>query len=233
MEDEVCLLFASSAQKLMFSILRAERFKTSIQFINVPYQNFYAALDACKVADYAIFVLSATVEVDQWGDTLLRTLQAQGLPDVVSVVPQNSIPDAKSRSGILKSLLSFMQYFIPSQSRVFDLHVSSDRLNALRALAEGKPGDLRWREGRTWLLGETTSWQDGSLKVTGTVRGAALSANRLMHLPDHGDFQVLRVGPPLYYQLSSSHSHRTDRVCSISPSIKVWGLHGTGSRCLA
>ena len=147
------------------------------------------------------------MEVDQWGDTLLRTLQAQGLPDVVSVVPHDSVLDAKARPGILKSLLSFMQYFVPSQARIYDLHVNPDRLNALRALAEGKPANVRWREGRTWILGESVSWQDGLLKVTGVVRGNSLSANRLIHLPNYGDFQIARVGSPLFYiQINNLHT---------------------------
>ncbi|PFH49766.1 hypothetical protein AMATHDRAFT_62525 [Amanita thiersii Skay4041] len=173
--------------------MRAERFRASLQFVTVPYRHFYAALDACKVADYSIFVLSTTVEVDQWGDTLLRTLQAQGLPQVISVIPQESILDVKNRSGILKSLLSFMQYFVPSQTRVFDLHTSSDALNALRVVAEGKPSDIRWREGRTWMLGETVAWEDGLLKVTGIIRGSPFSPNRLVHLPNFGDFQVAKI----------------------------------------
>ncbi|KAF8740163.1 hypothetical protein AX14_008351 [Amanita brunnescens Koide BX004] len=196
--------------------IRAERFRTSIQFINIPYKNFYAALDACKVADYAVFVLSTTVEVDRWGDTLLRTLQAQGLPDVVTVVPHDSVLDPKARPAILKSLLSFMQYFVPSQARIFDLHVSSDRLSALRALAEGKPADVRWREGRTWILGESVSWQDGLLKVTGVVRGNSLSANRLIHLPNYGDFQIARIESALLPR----HS-RSGASMKVEPAILV------------
>jgi pre-rRNA-processing protein TSR1 len=153
----------------------------------------YAALDACKVADYVVFVLSSTVEVDPWGDTLLRALQSQGLPEVVTVLAPNDALDAKSRAGVLKSLLSFIQYFVPSQARVFDMHTAADRLNALRALAEGKPTDVRWREGRAWVLGESAEWEDGVLKVTGVVRGAPLSANRLVHLPNYGDFQISKV----------------------------------------
>ncbi len=151
------------------------------------------ALDACKVADYVVFVLSSTVEVNAWGDTLLRTLQAQGLPDVVTVVSPNGSLEPKTRLPILKSLLSFMQYFVPTQTRVFDLHVSSDRLNALRALSEGRPADVRWRQDRTWILGESTEWEDGTLKITGIVRGASLSPNRLMHIPNFGDYQILKV----------------------------------------
>ncbi|KAJ7267615.1 ribosome biogenesis protein tsr1 [Mycena haematopus] len=173
--------------------MKAERFKTSLQFLSVPYKRMYAALDACKVADYVVFVLSSTVEVDPWGDTLLRTLQAQGLPEVVTVLAPNDALDTKARTGILKSLLSFIQYFVPTQERVFDMSTPADRLNALRALAEGKPTDVRWREGRAWVLGESAEWEDGVLKVTGVVRGAPLSVNRLVHLPNHGDFQISKI----------------------------------------
>ncbi|OSD06969.1 ribosome biogenesis protein tsr1 [Trametes coccinea BRFM310] len=173
--------------------LRADRFKTSLQFIPLAYRQMYAALDACKVADYVVFVLSPNVEVDQWGDTLLRTLQAQGLPEVVTVVSSDEPMDPKEKPGIVKSLLSFIQYFVPSQSRVYDMHHGADTLNAIRALCEGKPSDVKWREGRSYILAEKVDWADGMLSVTGVVRGAHLSANRLIHLPNFGDFQVAKV----------------------------------------
>jgi pre-rRNA-processing protein TSR1 len=150
-------------------------------------------MDACKVADYIVFVLSTTVEVNDWGETLLRTLQAQGLPEVVTVVAPNITLDSKSRSATHKSLLSFIQFFVPTQTRVYDLHIASDRLNAIRTLSEGKPGDVRWREDRSWILGESTEWSDGTLKVTGVVRGVPLSVNRLVHIPNFGDYQISQV----------------------------------------
>lgn len=174
-------------------VRRAERFKTSLQLIHLNHGHFYECMDACKVADYVVFILSPTVEVDVWGDTLLRTLQAQGLPDVVTAIPSDSSSDPKASQGILKSLLSFIQYFVPSQSKVFDLHSTSDSLNMVRALSEGNPGDVRWREGRSWLLGESCTWDDGILNITGVVRGASLSANRLVHIPKFGDFQIHKV----------------------------------------
>lgn len=177
----------------MSFLRRVERFKTSLQFIQLVYGDFYAALDACKVADYVVFVLSPAVEVGPWGETLLRTLQTQGLPDVVPVVAPGHHIDPKSRSGIVKSLLSFMQYFFPEQPKVFDFNTISDQLNTVRALSEGKPRDVRWRQGRSWLLAESVEWTDGNLAITGTVRGNQLSSNRLVHLSNHGDFQVLRV----------------------------------------
>ncbi|KAI0084896.1 ribosome biogenesis protein tsr1 [Irpex rosettiformis] len=173
--------------------LRAERFKTSLQFITLPYRHLYAALDACKVADYVVFALSSEVEVDNWGDTLLRALQAQGLPQVLTVVASPSSMDPKAKSGITKSLLSFIQYFVPSQSRVYDLHTSSEKLNALRGLCEGKPEEAKWREGRSYILAENVEWSNGTLAVTGVVRGGALSANRLIHVPNYGDYQIAKI----------------------------------------
>jgi pre-rRNA-processing protein TSR1 len=172
----------------------AERFKTSLQFINLPYGSLYTALDAAKCADYVLFVMSPTVEVSTWGDTLLRALQAQGLPEVVAACDPSGPSDAKTRTGILKSLLSFVRYFVPEHARVLDLGANSDRLVAARALCEGKPTEVKWREGRPWLLAEETKWENGELRMTGVVRGAALSANRLVHLPDLGDFQISKVG---------------------------------------
>ena len=151
------------------------------------------------MADYVIIALSSEVEVDQWGDTLLRILQAQGLPEIVTVVASPSPMDAKEKTGILKSLLSFIQYFVPSQTRVFDLHTNADKLNALRAVCEGKPEDVKWREGRPYLLAENVEWTEGNLAVTGVVRGAPLSANRLIHVPNYGDFQISKV---LMHQIS-------------------------------
>ncbi|KAA1471843.1 ribosome biogenesis protein tsr1 [Dentipellis sp. KUC8613] len=173
--------------------IRADRFKTSLQFMVLPYRDLYGTLDACKVADYVVFALSPETEVDAWGDMALRTLQAQGLPQVTAVIAPGFAVDPKTRPGICKSLLSFIQYFAPEQTRVLDLNASSDCLNVLRSLSEGKPRDVRWREGRSWVLAESVDWADGSLSVTGVIRGMQLSANRLVHLPNYGDFQISKI----------------------------------------
>lgn len=183
-----------SHQYLVFD--RVPRFKTSLMFLPVHYGRTLDALDAAKAADFILFLLSPTVEVPRGSETLLRILQAQGLPNVVSAVPPHSFtttPDQKSRIAILKSLLSFMQYFDPSQSRVCDLSVSVDSLNALRSLVEGHPTEVRWRVGRSWVVGEEVEWEDGVLKVTGIIRGGRLSANGLVHVSGFGDYQISKV----------------------------------------
>lgn len=208
MEDEVyprAATLISHYSPVLF--LRAHRFKTSLQFIPVRYGRHWEALDAAKAADYVLFLLSSTVEVPEAGDILLRTLQAQGLPTVVSAIPPDlstSSLDHKSRTTILKSLLSFMQYFDPSQGRVYDLSLPSDSLSTLRSLSEGRPGEMRWRSGRTWIVGESMQWVDETLKVTGIVRGSRLSANRLVHIPNFGDYQVTKVRVFIFFDCRAS-----------------------------
>jgi pre-rRNA-processing protein TSR1 len=185
---------------------RVDRFKTSLQFILLPYGSFFSALDALKVADYTLLLLSSQVEVNGWGDTLLRAMQAQGFPSVVTAVSPSTtsmqINSQKDQAGAIKSLLSFIQYFIPSQGRVFDLEStsnSSDAVNLVRALCEGKPTDVRWREDRPYMLVEESEWVpnsdagESSLRLTGVIRGAPMSANRLVHLPELGDFKLSKV----------------------------------------
>src|SRR5882724_13704803 len=81
--------------------------------------------------------------------------------------------DPKVRSAVLKSLLS-IQYFISLQPWVYDLGTasSSDLTSALHALCEGKPSDVHWWQGRSWLLGENVEWEavdGGMLKVMGII----------------------------------------------------------------
>ena len=72
----------------------------------------------------------------------------------------------------------------------------------LRHLCEGIPKDVSWREGRAWVVNEgPLGWVEdaaaeegkGTLVVQGYVRGGRLSADRLIHLQNFGDFQVDKV----------------------------------------
>lgn len=76
-------------------------------------------------------------------------------------------------------------------------------------MCEKVPKGVRWREGRGRILAEKVEWdvvegEDkdmGTLRIEGVVRGARLSADRLVHLQGFGDFMVERVS--LVYQQDS------------------------------
>lgn len=45
-----------------------------------------AVLDACKAADFVVFVLSANQEVDEFGESLIRSIEAQGVSNAFTVI---------------------------------------------------------------------------------------------------------------------------------------------------
>ncbi|CAG8767302.1 12920_t:CDS:2, partial [Gigaspora rosea] len=45
-----------------------------------PQRNFIDILDAYKMADFMLLILSAKVEVDQFGELCLKAIQSQGFP---------------------------------------------------------------------------------------------------------------------------------------------------------
>ncbi len=109
--------------------------------------------------------------------------------------------NAKSTNQNLKSLLSFAQYFVPFLARIFEFSPSSPLSgvnNALCAPCEGKPADIRWREGRPWLLADGVGFEEDAeeghamLTVTGVVRGAPLSADLLVHWTGLGELSDLQ-----------------------------------------
>ena len=73
----------------------------------------------------------------------------------------------------------------------------------VRTLVTSAPKRVAWRDFRAWCVSEQASYvpEDdsyGTLKVQGWIRGAPLSANRLVHIPDYGDFMVDQItyAPP-------------------------------------
>jgi len=49
-------------------------------------RDLLSVLDACKVADFVVLVLSAKQEVDEHGELLLRSIEAQGISNTIPAV---------------------------------------------------------------------------------------------------------------------------------------------------
>lgn len=68
--------------------------------------------------------------------------------------------------------------------------------NVVRSLCTATPKGVRWRDDRSWLLVENVKWPESNAEVvddviiTGVVRGKGLKADRIVHVPGWGDFQV-------------------------------------------
>ena len=117
-------------------LVRAPRYKTSLQINILPSLNVYDTLDSVLVSDYVVLLTSSVDEVQLEGEAVLRCLQGQaGGIEILSCVQVSSLvlalrhiadiqapedqpikPDTKQL--IHKSLLSFTRYFFPAVEKI-------------------------------------------------------------------------------------------------------------------
>ncbi|KAH9465140.1 hypothetical protein MJO28_006907 [Puccinia striiformis f. sp. tritici] len=177
-----------------------------LQFLLIPHRTpLGQVLSTVAASDFLITSLSAVEEVTAWGESTLRSIQALGGPSLGTlglVSHLESLNGTRETQKTRESLTSFLRYFFP-ESLLLNRIVSVDRpeeiLVAIRSILAKLPNralnglPLGWREGRGRLVAEEIDWEDGTLKVTGHVRGGRFSANRLVHLPFFGDYRVSTI----------------------------------------
>ncbi|KAF2212357.1 hypothetical protein CERZMDRAFT_112073 [Cercospora zeae-maydis SCOH1-5] len=175
------------------SSIYVPRFKQKVRLLT-PSKDVMECLDSCRVADFVLFVLSANEEVDEAGEELLRSIEAQGVSTVLTgVYGLDGVEPAKKRPDVVKSLKSFITHFFATQEKVHDLGNRQDCSNVMRSLCTTMPKGVRWREDRSWMLLEDCKWEGDEAVVTGVVRGRGLKADRLVQVGDWGDVQIEKI----------------------------------------
>lgn len=183
------------------------RFKQRVQYLTPP-RYLFACLDACRVADFVLFVLSAEEEVDQLGEQILRCIESQGVSNVLTAVENlEKMQPVKKRPDIVKSLKSFIAHFFAAQEKIYDLSSRQDCANIMRSLCTTVPKGIRWREDRSWMLIDDVRWEECGAVITGTVRGRGLKADRLVNVGEWGDFQIDKVS-------AAPLENRSNKQCS-------------------
>ena len=187
-------------QGFRFYRTRIERFKQNIAYLPLT-RDFSKILDACRVADFVVLVLSAVYETDDEAELILKTIENQGISNVLTVVQHfDQIPSAK-RSQVLLSLKSYICHFFPDQSKLHSLESEADRANLIRSLCTTIPKGVRWREDRSWMCiedvhlieGKSAKEEDTELVLTGVVRGQSLKANNLVQVGDWGHLRISKI----------------------------------------
>ena len=187
-------------QGIRFHRTRIERFKQNIAYLPLT-RDFAKILDACRVADFVVLVLSAVHETDDEAELILKTIENQGISNVHTVVQHlDQIPLAK-RSQVTLSLKSYICHFFPDQTKLHSLDSEADCVNLIRSLCTTIPKGVRWREDRSWICiedvqpieGKSGEEEDAELVLTGVVRGQTLKANNLVQVGDWGHFQISKI----------------------------------------
>ena len=181
--------------------VRVDRFKQNLVYLPVE-RDLLTALEACRCADFVIFLLSPTEEAGVEGEQMLKAIEGQGVSNVLTMVQNlNSIESPKTRSQVASSLKTYITHFFPSQEKVLSLDSESECANAVRSLCTTTPRGIKWREDRSWMLAESVQWPKsvdvdathGKVVITGVVRGRSLKANRLVQVGDWGNFQIEKI----------------------------------------
>lgn len=173
-----------------------DRFKQKLQYIPLK-RDLTACMDAARVADYVLFILSAEVEVDTLGELIIRSIENQGMSTLFTVVQHlDKIQPVKARPDVVKSLASFMTHFHPGQEKVYSLDSRQECSNLMRSLCSTTPKGVNWRDQRSWMLVDDIQWstsESDTAVLTGVVRGKSLKADRLVHVGDWGAFQIEKI----------------------------------------
>lgn len=191
------------------------RFRQHFSVVVPKAGDLYAALDACKVVDSVVFLVSPPLDdescisnssmsegalgFDQSGEKLLSAIMAQGLPSPIFVINEfDSIP-AKKKSDYKKSLHKQLNQMVPIEK----LQVVENEMDALRLLHQigsQKQRQIYQRNMRSHLLSEEMKFKQspddptvGTLLVDGYVRYQPLNVNGLVHIPGWGDFQMEKI----------------------------------------
>ena len=170
------------------------RFKQRLVYLT-PERELFACLDACRSADYVLFLLSAEQEVDELGEQLLRCIESQGVSTVITgAYGVSGIETAKRRPDVLRSLKSYINHFFATQEKVHDMSSRQECSNVMRSLCTTMPKGVHWREERSWMVVQDLSWKEsGTAVVIGVVRGRSLKADRLVQVGDWGDMQIEKI----------------------------------------
>ncbi|XP_068905473.1 pre-rRNA-processing protein TSR1 homolog [Tenebrio molitor] len=183
------------------------RFKQKFSFIIPSSDNELAVLDALKVSDTVIFLLSTSggVEedslIDKWGQNILMSSFSQGLATPVVAVSDLESITQKKRHDYKQQVQKLISKWLPEE-KVVTLDNDSDGINILRKIGNQKKKTVLYRDRRPHIYAEDVLFVPnetgpyGTLKVTGYLRGSPLSVNGLVHLPGIGDFQMSQIDAP-------------------------------------
>ncbi|KAH4923380.1 hypothetical protein HBI79_171950 [Parastagonospora nodorum] len=180
-----------------------DRFKQKIQYLVVK-RDLLECLDACRIADFVVFILSASEEVDAEGELILKSVESQGISNTFTVVQSlDKVEPAKAKPQVISSLKSYITHWLPATERVYSLDNRQEASNLVRSLCTTTTKGVRWRDQRSYMFIEDIAWEGGKSAVnengtsevvlTGVVRGLGLKADRLVQVGDWGDFQIDKI----------------------------------------
>ena len=171
------------------------RFKQRFTMVQPDRGSLHAVLDTAKVCDSLVFLVCPHTGLDSWGETLLSCVMSQGTPsDPTFIVGAMDEIPAKKHTEVKRLLAKALASKLPVE-KVTSVASEAEAVTLLRTLGSQKRKEVSFKDRRGHLFAERVEYSEETscLALTGFVRGATINANRLVHLPGWGDFQVDRI----------------------------------------
>ncbi|ORC86537.1 uncharacterized protein TM35_000271270 [Trypanosoma theileri] len=123
---------------------------------------------------------------------LITSLNAQGVPTVTVVLQNLDTFSEKQRHKVLRVHQRYFLSVLPETTRVVSITGDHDYISLLRHIQVTKLRPLIWREQHPYLVVEEGKYCEENKKMTigGYLRGLPLSAKQLIHLTNHGTYQI-------------------------------------------
>lgn len=180
--------------------VKVDRFRRNLLYVPSN-RTLLDALDTCRLADWVVILLSVEENFDKTTELLLRSVEGQGVTNVIAVVQGlDEACEPKKRPKAMAELRASIGRFFPDLERVYSLDSKSDCSNLVRTLCTASTRGIRWRDRRSWMLVDgvergsiSENGESSDVTLSGIIRGKGLSLDRLVHVPGWGDYQIGRV----------------------------------------
>jgi pre-rRNA-processing protein TSR1 len=125
---------------------------------------------------------------------IVSTLNAQGLPSVTVVLQGlESFENPRKKLKTVKVHRRYFESVFGDSVKVFAHEDDADIQSLLRTISVMHLRSLKWREFRPYFVVEEFVEDGDEFEVRGYVHGNNLSANQLIHLTDHGTYQISSI----------------------------------------
>ncbi|RNF02519.1 pre-rRNA-processing protein TSR1 [Trypanosoma rangeli] len=124
--------------------------------------------------------------------SMITALNAQGVPSVAVVLQNLDTFTEKQRQKVLRVHQRYFTSVLPDTTKTFAIIEGHEYGALLRHLQVTKLRSLLWREQHPYLVVEQGRYFSNNQKllIGGYLRGMPLSSKQLIHLTNHGTYQI-------------------------------------------
>lgn len=160
---------------------------------------------------------------------LISNINSQGAPTVVAVLQNMHTYDDRKRQKLIKLHERYFLSMLHDTTKVFATVDDKDFESVVRHIHVVKLRSLYWREQRPYLAveGVDYDYEKKELTICGILRGQNLSAKQLVHLTNHGTFQISTIysidGSGEEKIIDSSEEHERESLLHVMPNMTLEG----------